>query len=352
MKEVTELLSQLIKTPSISGSEDKTAALLADFLFKKTGIPAERIGNNIIAHKEPHRTGRPTVLLCSHHDTVKPSAGYTRDPYNPVIEEDQDGKLRLYGLGSNDAGASLVAMTEAFCSLKDLPYNLMLILAAGEENSDPAGIASVLPHYPEITCAIVGEPTGLQAAVAERGLLVLDGYVQGRSGHAARNDGINALYGALDDIAALRGFSFAENSAIMGKIHLQVTQIQAGTQHNVIPGECRYVVDIRTTDACSNEKIVDKLRGVVSGKLVPRNLANKASVTPEGHPLRDAVKKAGISTFVSPTTSDWMRLPCPAVKLGPGDSARSHTPDEFIYLSELEQGIEIYKKVLTHLIQL
>ncbi|MFA6652416.1 MAG: M20/M25/M40 family metallo-hydrolase [Bacteroidales bacterium] len=349
MKEAIQLLRDLIKTPSVSGNEDKTAGLLTEYLFRKTGIHPECIGNNIIAHKGPHRTGRPTVLLCSHHDTVKPSAGYTRDPYDPVIEEDTEGNLRLYGLGSNDAGASAVAMTEVFCSLNDLPYNLMLILAAGEENSDPAGIASVLPHYPGITCAIVGEPTELQAAVGERGLLVLDGYVQGRSGHAARNDGINALYKALDDIDALRNFTFAENSAILGKIHLQVTQIQAGTQHNVIPGECRYVVDIRTTDACSNREIVEKLSRVVSGKLVPRNLANKASVTPEGHPLREALKKAGISTFVSPTTSDWMRLPCPAVKLGPGDSSRSHTPDEFIYLSELQQGIDVYKKVLTQL---
>ncbi|HOO42470.1 MAG TPA: M20/M25/M40 family metallo-hydrolase [Bacteroidales bacterium] len=349
MKEATQLLRDLIKTPSTSGNEDKTAVLLTEYLFEKTGIRAERIGNNVVAQKGQHPDGRPTVLLCSHHDTVKPAAGYTRDPYNPVIEEDQDGKLRLYGLGSNDAGVSVVAMTEVFCSLNDLPYNLMLILAAGEENSDPAGIASVLPLYPDITCAIVGEPTGLQAAVGERGLLVLDGFAQGRSGHAARNNGINALYKALDDINALRNFTFAENSAIMGKIHLQVTQIQAGTQHNVIPGECRYVVDVRTTDACSNREIVEKLNRVVSGKLVPRNLANKASVTPESHPLRDALKKAGIPTFVSPTTSDWMRLPCPAVKIGPGDSTRSHTPDEFIYLSELQQGIDVYKKILTQL---
>lgn len=349
MKDMTALLCDLIKTPSFSGQEDKTASLLADFLLKKPDVASERIGNNIIAHKEPYRAGRPTVLLCSHHDTVKPAAGYTRDPFNPSMEKDNNGKLRLYGLGSNDAGASAVSMIEVFCSLNDLPYNMMLILAAGEENSDPAGIASVLPHYPGITCAIVGEPTGLQVAVGERGLLVLDGYVQGRPGHAARNDGINALYKALDDIAALRDFMFAENSALMGKIHLQVTQIQAGMQHNVIPGECHYVVDIRTTDACSNREILERLSSVVSGKLVPRNLDNKASVTPEGHPLLEALKKAGIPTYVSPTTSDWMRLPCPAIKLGPGDSARSHTPDEFVYLYELQQGVEVYKKVLTHL---
>lgn len=349
MKDMTELLCRLIKTPSVSGKEDKTAAILADHLFEKTGMQPKRIGNNVIACKEPHRKGRPTVLLCSHHDTVMPASGYSRDPYDPVIQEDDHGAPRLYGLGSNDAGASVVSMTAAFCSLNDLPYNLMLILAAGEENSDPAGIASVLPRYPDIACAIVGEPTGLQAATGEKGLLVLDGYVRGRQGHAARNDGINALYKAMDDIAALRHFSFAENSAIMGKIHLQVTQIQAGSQHNVIPGECRYVVDIRTTDACGNAEIVERLSSVVSGQLIPRNMANKASVTPEGHPLRDAVKKAGIPTFVSPTTSDWMRLRCPAIKLGPGDSARSHTPDEFIYLSELQQGVDVYKKVLTHL---
>jgi len=195
----------------------------------------------------------------------------------------------------------------------------------------------------------VGEPTGLQAAVGEKGLLVLDGHTWGRSSHAARNDGVNALYAALDDIAVLRNFRFEKESEIMGPIHLQVTQIEAGEQHNIIPDSCHYVVDIRTTDAYTSSGIVELLGKVVSGQLVPRNLSYKASLTPLGNPLRDAVKKAGLGTYISPTSSDWMRLPCPAIKLGPGDSLRSHTSDEFIYLSELEQGVETYTKVLRSL---
>ncbi|MDD4472696.1 MAG: M20/M25/M40 family metallo-hydrolase [Bacteroidales bacterium] len=344
---MTDLLCRLTGTPSVSGSEDKTATLLTDYLNAISKVRAERIGNNVIARKESYVAGFPTVLLCSHHDTVAPAAGYTRDPFVPVIEKDAEGRTRLYGLGSNDAGGAVVSMIHAFCDLEDLPFNLLLILAAGEETSAPEGIASVLPNFPGISCAIVGEPTGLQAAVGEKGLLVLDGYTTGHSGHAARNDGVNALYAALDDIAILRDFRFKKVSGVMGPVHLQVTQIKAGEQHNVIPAACHYVVDIRTTDAYSNKQIVEMLGKAVSGQFVPRNLANKASMTPLGHPLLDAVNKTGLRTYISPTTSDWMRLPCPAIKLGPGDSLRSHVPNEFIYVSELQQGAEIYKKVLS-----
>ncbi len=349
MKEMTDLLCRLIGTPSVSGSEEKTAALLADYLQAQPGIRVERMGNNVIARKDSFSAGLPTVLLCSHHDTVRPAASYSRDPFVPVTENDPQGRTRLYGLGSNDAGGAVVTMIRAFCGLQELPFNLLLVLAAGEETSDPAGITRVLPALPEISCAIMGEPTGLQAAVGEKGLLVLDGHTWGRSSHAARNDGVNALYAALDDIAVLRNFRFEKESEIMGPIHLQVTQIEAGEQHNIIPDSCHYVVDIRTTDAYTSSGIVELLGKVVSGQLVPRNLSYKASLTPLGNPLRDAVKKAGLGTYISPTSSDWMRLPCPAIKLGPGDSLRSHTPDEFIYLSELEQGVETYTKVLRSL---
>jgi len=346
MKDMIGLLCRLIETPSVSGSEEKTAELLTDYLNTQPGIHAERVGNNVVAKKDSQAAQLPTVLLCSHHDTVKPAAGYTRDPFVPVLEKDAQFRTRLYGLGSNDAKGPLVAMIRAFCTPENLPFNLLLVLAAGEETSDPEGISRVLPQHPGISCAIVGEPTGLQAAVGEKGLLVLDGYTRGRSSHAACNDGVNALYAALDDIAVLRNFRFEKESGIMGPGSPAVTQIEAGVQHNVIPDSCHYVVDIRTTDAYTNSGIVELLGKVVSGRLVPRNLSHKASFTPWDHPLRDALSKAGIVTYISPTSSDWMRLPCPAIKLGPGDSGRSHIPDEFIYLSELQQGVETYKQLL------
>ena len=212
MKEMTDLLCRLIGTPSVSGSEEKTAALLAVYLQAKPGIRVERMGNNVIARKDSFQETLPTVLLCSHHDTVKPAAGYTRNPFVAVLENDPQGRTCLYGLGSNDAGGAVVSMIQAFCELEKLPFNLLLIIAAGEETSDPDGIVQVLPGYTGISCAIVGEPTGLQAAVGEKGLLVLDGYTEGRSSHAARNEGINALYAAVDDIAVLRNFHFEKES--------------------------------------------------------------------------------------------------------------------------------------------
>ena len=350
MKELTALLSGLVAVPSVSGNEDGTARLLAEYLSSKPGIHVERIGNNVVAKKATYRTDKPVVMLCSHHDTVAPAAGYTRDPFTPSPEKDRDGYERLYGLGSNDAGASVVTMTRTFCSTEDLPFNLLLVLAAGEETSAPEGILSVLPHFPEITCALVGEPTGMRAAVGEKGLLVLDGTAAGRSGHAALGEGVNALYAALDDIALLRNFRFSKESPSMGHVHLQVTQIHAGSQHNVIPDLCRYVVDVRTTDAYTNAEILNELNALLPGKLTPRNMANKASATPAGHPLLRAVREAGIVPYISPTSSDWMRLACPALKIGPGCSSLSHAPDEFIYLHELEQGVRGYQKLLSRLV--
>lgn len=347
MKETIDLLSRLIATPSVSGKEQETAGILSRYLASKKGVSVSTVGNNVIATKEPFRENKPVVLLCSHHDTVAPSAGYTRDPYTPVLEEDKNGRMRLYGLGSNDAGASVVAMTEAFCTTDNLPYNTVLILAAEEEISGKKGIASVLPHVPDISCALVGEPTGLRAAIGERGLLVLDGVAKGQSAHAALAGGDNALYKALDAIALLRNYRFLKESPAMGSIHLQVTQIQAGTQHNVIPDTCRYVVDIRTTNVYTNNEILKELESVLPGCLTARNMANKASATPFNHPLAKAVKEADIPTYISPTTSDWMRLPCPALKIGPGCSSRSHAPDEYIYIHEIEQGIATYTHLLS-----
>lgn len=341
-------IQRLISTPSFSGAESKTAHFLHSRL-QIHGLDATRIGNNVVAKSPNYDPQRPTLLLCTHHDTVKPVAAYTRDPFKPSFETDADGRTRLYGLGSNDAGASIACMMDVMYHFYErtqeganLPFNMLLVLAAEEEISGANGISCVLPQYPEISAAIVGEPTQMHAAVGERGLLVLDGVTEGVSGHTARQDGVNALYKAIDDINALRHFSFPIESPILGPISIQVTQIQAGTQHNVIPDRCQYVVDVRTTDAYTNEEMVDALRQQVQGTLTPRNMQNKASVIPSNHPLIDALTTLRIPPFISPTTSDWMRLNVPAIKMGPGDSHRSHTADEFIYLDELESGIKQY----------
>ena len=349
MSRPVELLKQLISIPSFSGDEGNTARLLQEFIHGMYGVQTERIGNNVVAKSPGYNPAKPTLLLCSHHDTVKPASGYTRDPFAPVTEKDEAGRTRLYGLGSNDAGAAVVSMLETFGHFCDkaLSFNILLVLAAEEEISGANGILKVLPHFPEITCAIVGEPTGMQAACGERGLLVLDGYTRGVSGHAARNTGVNALYLALDDITVLRNYCFDKISPVLGPVHLQVTQIESGTQHNVIPDTCHYVTDIRTTDAYTNSQIVDLLQQAVGGTLIPRNLKNKASATPQGCPLVLAAEKLGIGTFISPTTSDWMRLECPAIKMGPGSSPRSHSADEFVYIDEVEEGIQLYIKMIT-----
>ncbi len=349
MNRPVELLKQLISIPSFSGDEGNTARLLQEFIHDTYGIQTERLGNNVVAKSPGYNPAKPTLLLCSHHDTVKPASGYTRDPFTPVTETDETGRTRLYGLGSNDAGAALVSMTEVFsyfCN-KTLPFNILLALVAEEEISGANGILKVLPHFLEITSAIIGEPTCMQVACGERGLLVLDGYTRGVSGHAARNTGVNALYLALDDITVLRNYRFDKISSVLGSVQLQVTQIESGTQHNVIPDACHYVVDIRTTEAYTNSQIVDMLQQAVGGTLTARNLKNKASATPQGHPLVLTAEKLGIGTFISPTTSDWMRLECPAIKMGPGSSPRSHSADEFVYLEEIEEGIQLYIKMIT-----
>lgn len=341
-----ELLKQLIATPSHTRDEGATADLLASFL-EREGVTVERIHNNVIARSEGFDPARDTLLLNSHHDTVRPSASYTRDPYAPTIDDGQ-----LYGLGANDAGASLVALVELFLTLRTapLPFNLMLLLSAEEECGGEKGIRAVMPLYGEqITMAIVGEPTSMQAAVAERGLVVLDCVAKGISGHAARGEGVNALYIALDDIARLRDFRFERKSEVLGPIHLTTTMISAGTQHNVVPDECRFVVDIRTTDAYTNEETVEVLRKALQSELTPRSTRIRASVISEEHPLVQAALKAGATTFVSPTTSDRTLMPFPALKIGPGDSSRSHTADEFVLLREIEQGLQTYLTIIENL---
>lgn len=344
-----DLLRQLIALPSLSRQEGESASLLEAYL-QAAGARVRRIGHNVVAQSRGFDpAARPTLLLCSHHDTVPPSPGWTRDPYLPCEEGG-----RLYGLGSNDAGASLVCLLHLFLENqdRDLPFNLLLDCGAEEEISGAGGLRSVLPQFPCLSFALVGEPTGLKAAVAERGLLVLDGLARGVAGHAARNEGVNALYRALDDIQVLRAHRFARLSPRLGEVKLTVTQIEAGSRHNVVPDTCRFVMDIRPTEVYSPREIWQELQSLVSSELSPRNLEHRASATPEGHPLLQAAQAAGLETFISPTTSDWVCLPCPALKLGPGESARSHSADEFIRPQEIAEGLAVYRRLLDALCQI
>lgn len=340
-----ELLRELIATPSPSRDEAATADRLCGFLATQ-GLTPQRVGNNVWVRSDGYDPARMTLLLNSHHDTVRPAASYTRDPYAPTIEGD-----RLYGLGSNDAGASIVALVETFLTFRQtaLPFNLCLAITAEEECSGENGIRALLPHLGRINMALVGEPTGMQAAVGERGLVVLDATAHGRSGHAARGEGINALYIALDDIARLRAYRFERESELLGPIGIAVTQISAGTQHNVVPDECRYVVDVRTTDAYTNEQVVELLQREVQSQLVPRSTRIRAAVVGDAHPLVQAAVAAGRQPFVSPTTSDRTLMPFPSLKMGPGRSERSHTADEYVLVSEIAEGIRIYNDYIEKL---
>ena len=343
--EAVEWLQALIATPSLSRDEARTGDLLSAFLTERGAAP-ERLHNNIWVRAEGFDPARPTLLLNSHHDTVRPTSSYTRDPFAPAIEEG-----RLYGLGSNDAGASVVALTETFLTFRTrkLPFNLVLALSAEEECMGEHGMRALLPALGKIDMALVGEPTGMQAAVGERGLVVLDCTARGKSGHAARNEGVNALYIALDDIARLRGFRFERESPLLGPIGIAVTQIEAGTQHNVVPDVCRFVVDVRTTDAYTNEETVEILRSAIRSEAVPRSTRIRAAAVGDDHPLVRAATAIGRHTFVSPTTSDRTLMPFPSLKMGPGESARSHSADEFVRIDEIGEAISIYEKYIEQL---
>ncbi|MDR0333515.1 MAG: M20/M25/M40 family metallo-hydrolase [Dysgonamonadaceae bacterium] len=336
------LLRKLISLQSFSGEEHLRSDFLVDF-FAEKGISVERIHNNLIVKQQNFDMSKKTMMLNSHLDTVRPSANYTFDPFNSPHSD-----THIYGLGSNDAGASVVAMIETFLHFydKELPFNLMLVLSCEEENSGINGMTMLWKkHLANIVdFAIIGEPTGMKAAIAERGLLVIDGEAKGISGHAARNEGVNALYITLEDILTLKSTKFDKVSPAMGEVKLTVTQINAGTQHNVVPDKCTFVVDIRPTEMYDNQEIMDILQPKVQSELKARNLTNKSSATPTNHLLMQTVERLGIETYTSPTTSDWMRITCPAIKMGPGDSARSHQADEFVLIDELENGIKNYIK--------
>src|SRR5690554_1339581 len=336
------LLKSLIKTPSFSREEERTAAIIQQFL-EDHRIPSHREGNNIWAYNKHFDSNKPTILLNSHHDTVKPNPAYTRDPFSADTEA---GKL--YGLGSNDAGGCLVSLLATFRHyyFTELNYNLCFAATAEEEISGRNGIESILSKIGPVDFAIVGEPTLMQLAVAERGLLVLDCEAKGKAGHAARKEGINAIYRAIDDIQWFRSYRFEKESTLFGPISMNVTLIEAGSQHNVIPASCKFTVDIRVSDAYSNDEVLAIVRQHVQSDVIARSTRLKPSSIPLDHPLVQSGIALGRSPYGSPTTSDQALLSCPSLKLGPGDSARSHTADEFIYLDEIREGIELYIKIL------
>lgn len=344
MNPYIELLRRMIATPSVSREEERTADLLAEFLTSRGVDPVHRSHNNVWVRNRWFDSAKPTILLNSHHDTVKPNSAYTRDPFAPDIEA---GKL--YGLGSNDAGASVVSLIAAFLHFYEaegLRYNLCLALTAEEEVSGRNGIESILPELGELSFAIVGEPTGMELAIAERGLMVLDCVAHGKAGHAARNEGDNAIYRAMQDIEWFRTYRFPQESQLFGNVKMSVTVINAGTQHNVVPAECRYTVDVRVTDRYTNEEVLEIVRSHVASDVTPRSTRLKPSYIDPSHPIVAAGLALGRHTYGSPTTSDQALLSIPSLKMGPGDSARSHSADEFVYVAEIEAGIDQYIAML------
>jgi acetylornithine deacetylase len=343
MNEYIDLLTHLIAIPSVTGDEAAAADYLQQWMTRR-GLPVHRYGNNIVSGDVAD--SRKTILLNAHIDTVAPAAGYTRNPYSPAI---MDGKL--YGLGSNDDGASLVALLAAYerLRLSPQPYRIIFSATAEEERSGKGGIEMILPHLGEVALGVFGEPTRMQMAVAEKGLMVLDCTAYGVSGHAARDEGVNALYAALEDIAWLRSYRFPRVSPFLGEVKMTVTQINAGTQHNVVPDRCRFVVDIRPNGLYSNEEILAIIRENLTSEVTPRSTRLNSSHIDMNHPIVVRGKALGLTAFGSPTLSNQALVAFPSLKIGPGDSARSHSADEFIYLHEIEYGINTYIQLLDNL---
>lgn len=344
-EDAVQLLKQLIATPSFSKEEQGTAKILGQFMTDK-GVAYNQHLNNIWALNKYFDPAKPTILLNSHHDTVKPNPQYTRDPFAPIVE---DGKL--FGLGSNDAGGCLVSLLSAFLHFyeeKGLPYNIIVAITAEEEISGVNGIESILNVLPKIDLAIVGEPTKTDLAVAEKGLMVLDCVAHGKAGHAARDEGENALYNAMDDINWFRTYRFPKVSEALGPVKMSVTVVQTSNKaHNVVPAECSFVVDIRATDQYTLEEMLEVIKQNVKCDVTPRSMRMRPSFIPRDHALVTAGLSLGKQLYGSPTTSDQALIPATSVKVGPGDSARSHTADEFIYLEEIRQGIDTYIKLLS-----
>lgn len=346
-KDSVELLKQLIAIPSFSKEEVATADAIEAFLSKRN-IPAQRKKNNIWCTNKYFDKTKPSILLNSHHDTVLPNPQYTKDPFAPIVE---DGKL--YGLGSNDAGGALVSLIATFLyfyAAADLKYNLILAATAEEEVSGRDGIELILPELGKIDFAIVGEPTLTNLAIAEKGLMVLDCIAHGKSGHAAREEGDNAIYKALHAIEWFRSFKFPKVSQVLGPIKMSVTVVNTiNKAHNVVPAECSFIVDVRVTDAYTLEEALEIIQRNVSVEVKPRSMRMRPSGIDIQHPIVQAGIHLGKTTYGSPTTSDQALIPVPSLKCGPGDSARSHTADEFIYLKEIEEGIRSYISMLKHI---
>lgn len=337
-----ELLKRLIATPSISRDEAKAADIVEEEL-RELGFAPQRKMNNVWAMALEYDAQKPTILLDAHLDTVKPNAQWTRDPFSAVVE---DGKL--YGLGSNDTGGSLVALLAAFVRLSksEQPYNLIFLASAEEEVTGVNGVRAVLPELGKIDFAIVGEPTSLQPAVAEKGLMVLDCTAYGVAGHAAREEGVNAIYKALKDIEWFRTHRFERVSELLGEVKMSVTGVQAGTQHNVVPAECKFMVDVRVNECYQNEELLELIRQSVECDVVPRSTHLNSSAIALSHPVVERLVAMGKVPFGSPTMSNQAVMPFTTLKLGAGESSRSHTADEYILLSEIEEAVELYYALL------
>lgn len=342
-EEAVELLRQLISIPSVSRDEQLAADCLQDYIELR-GVETSRKGNNVWCMSPGFDLQKPTLLLNSHIDTVKPVSGWLKDPFTPKLEI--NGKL--YGLGSNDAGASVVSLLHVFLPLceRGLPYNLLFLASCEEEVSGKGGIESVLPDLPPIDFAIVGEPTGMHPAVAEKGLMVIDVEAHGKSGHAARDEGDNAIYKAINDINWFRTFQFPKISPLLGPVKMSVTMIHAGTQHNVVPDLCTFTVDVRSNECYSNQELLEEIKQHISCEPKARSFRLNSTCTPMDHPLVKRAVALGRKPFGSPTLSDQALMPFPSMKMGPGKSSRSHTADEFIFVQEIEEAIGLYVQLL------
>lgn len=342
------LLKDLIETPSFSSEEDKTAELIVQW-FQKYNIDYKRTVNNVWALNKHFDDSKPTLLLNSHHDTVKPNTAYTKDPFKAIVEDS-----KLFGLGSNDAGGCLVSLIATFTYFyeqPDLNYNLVIVASAEEESSGPNGLNSMLKVIPKIDVAIVGEPTLMQLAIAEKGLVVFDAKVKGTPSHSAHPNDDNAIYNCISVLQWFKDYKFEKVSDVLGEVKLTVSQIKAGKQHNAVPAEVDLVVDVRVNDCYSNAEIVEILqKEAPCDSIIPRSLRLNSSSIPKEHALVQAGIALGRETYGSPTLSDQAVLSCPSLKLGPGDSTRSHSADEFIYISEIEEGIELYVKLLQEIL--
>lgn len=340
--QAVELLQSMISIPSVSRDE-KCAADRLEMAMRGYGLSVQRMGNNVWAIAPGYDESRTTLLLNAHIDTVKPAASWTRDPFTPTIEGDC-----LFGLGSNDCGGGLVSLLQVFRMLseKKQSYNLVYLASAEEEVSGANGFSLALPQLPKVDVAIVGEPTGMQPAIAEKGLMVIDAVAHGKSGHAARNEGVNAIYEALDDLVWLRGYQFSKVSELLGPTKMSVTVLNSGTQHNVVPDRCCFTIDVRTNELYSNEEVFEFLCKNMNSELKARSFRLGSSSIPVEHPLVAKCISMGMKPFGSPTLSDQALMPFPSFKLGPGDSARSHSADEYICISEIEEAICKYMELL------